>query len=190
MRSILSRLKSLPKAINVSIIGTGSTGKGIFYQTHITPGIECVAIADIEIQKAIDCAEFMHRDYTVVETVTSLDEAIRQNRLALCEDGELICQSEMVEILIEASSSIVKGGEFASNWELSAARAVTVVKFLERAGVSASRLSAAGYAHLRPTADNSTEEGRAANRRIEIILMPNLDELPDLSSLADELGEN
>jgi len=113
MRSLLTRLKNIPSAIKVAIVGTGSTGKGMFYQTHITPGIECVAIADIKIQKTVDCAEFMQRDYKIVETVADLDEAIRQNRLALCENGELICRSEMIEILIESSSSIVKGGDFA-----------------------------------------------------------------------------
>lgn len=113
VKNLLSRLQSLPEAIKVSIIGTGSTGKGIFFQTHITPGIECVAIADIDINKAIECAEFMHRDYTVVETASTLDEAINQGRLAVCSDGELICQSQLVQVLVEASSSIVKGGQFA-----------------------------------------------------------------------------
>jgi predicted homoserine dehydrogenase-like protein len=113
MRSLLSRLERLPKPIKVSIIGIGSTGKGIFYQTHITPGIECVAIADIDISKAIECAEVLRRKYSVVETVSAVDEAIRGGRLAVCEDGELLCQSELSEVTIESSSSIVKGGEFA-----------------------------------------------------------------------------
>ncbi len=47
------------------------------------------------------------------------------------------------------------------------------------------RLSAAGYAETQPAASNDTPEGRAQNRRIEIVLMPNLDELPDLSQLKD-----
>lgn len=113
MNSLLERLRALTKSIKVSIIGTGSTGKGIFYQTHITPGIDCVAIADTDIQKAIDCADFANREYSVVETVSALDDAISQGRLVVCEEGELICQSEQVEVLIEASSSIIQGGQFA-----------------------------------------------------------------------------
>lgn len=72
---------------------------------------------------------------------------------------------------------------FKSNWELSTARAVTVVKFLQENGVDPKMLSASGYAEYQPAATNDTEEGKAANRRIEIVLMPNLDELPDLSGL-------
>jgi len=72
---------------------------------------------------------------------------------------------------------------FKSNWDLSSARAVAVVKHLIENGVSADHISAAGYADTQPAASNDTEEGRAQNRRIEIVLLPNLDELPDLSSL-------
>ncbi len=75
-----------------------------------------------------------------------------------------------------------------SNWELSAARGVAVVRFLAEHGMPPERLAAAGYADTQPVASNSTEEGRAQNRRIEIIVLPNLDELPDLSSLENELS--
>jgi chemotaxis protein MotB len=77
----------------------------------------------------------------------------------------------------------IRSARFPSNWELSTARAVTVTRFLAEAGVDGQRVSAAGYAEMHPVADNSTPDGRQQNRRIEIVLMPNLDELPDLSSL-------
>jgi chemotaxis protein MotB len=75
-----------------------------------------------------------------------------------------------------------------SNWELSAARGVSVVRFLAEHGMAAERLAAAGYAETQPVAANTTDEGRAQNRRIEIIVLPNLDELPDLSGLETELA--
>jgi chemotaxis protein MotB len=62
-------------------------------------------------------------------------------------------------------------GAFASNWELSAARASTVVRFLVGRGVEPRRLSATGYADQRPIAPNSTASGRALNRRVEIVLV-------------------
>lgn len=73
-----------------------------------------------------------------------------------------------------------------TNWHLSSSRAVNVARFLIEQGVPANRISAAGYADTQPVASNETPEGRQQNRRIEIVLVPNLDELPDLSSLAEE----
>jgi chemotaxis protein MotB len=78
----------------------------------------------------------------------------------------------------------IKSAKFPSNWELSTARAVVVTKWLAEQGVDPTRVSAAGYADTQPVASNADAEGRKQNRRIEIVLMPNLDELPDLSSLA------
>jgi chemotaxis protein MotB len=77
----------------------------------------------------------------------------------------------------------IKGGKFKNNWELSTARAVSVVEFLQQQGVAATALSAAGYSEFQPEADNDTPEGKAQNRRIEIVLMPNLSELPNMSEL-------
>jgi chemotaxis protein MotB len=77
----------------------------------------------------------------------------------------------------------IKSAKFPSNWHLSTARAVTVAAHLAANGVSEARLSAAGYADTQAAATNDTPEGRQQNRRIEIVLMPNLDELPDLSKL-------
>ncbi len=63
-------------------------------------------------------------------------------------------------------------GRFASNWELSTARALAAVHFLtEEAGVDPRRVGAVGYGEYRPVADNSTPEGRAKNRRIAITIM-------------------
>jgi len=60
---------------------------------------------------------------------------------------------------------------FPTNWELSAARAINVAKFLQEQGIDPSNLSAAAFAEYKPVADNSTREGRARNRRIEITLV-------------------
>jgi chemotaxis protein MotB len=63
-------------------------------------------------------------------------------------------------------------GRYASNWELSTARATTVLReLIERHGISPARLSAAGYADERPLATNDTAEGRAANRRVELVVL-------------------
>lgn len=62
---------------------------------------------------------------------------------------------------------------FPSNWELSTARAVAAVRYLtEQAGFAPQHLAAVGYGEYRPIADNTTDEGRARNRRIAIVVLP------------------
>jgi chemotaxis protein MotB len=66
----------------------------------------------------------------------------------------------------------IRTARFASNWDLSVARAVTVAKFLAASGVSEKRLAATGYGEFRPLASNDDAAGRQRNRRIEITLEP------------------
>jgi chemotaxis protein MotB len=66
---------------------------------------------------------------------------------------------------------------FPSNWELSSARAIAVVKLLVQDGVDPNMLSAAGYALYDPVASNANAEGQAKNRRIEITLVPQVAQL-------------
>jgi chemotaxis protein MotB len=71
----------------------------------------------------------------------------------------------------------IETARFPSNWELSAARAVEVVRLLIAKGVRPGLLSAAGYGEFDPIAANETPAGKAKNRRIEITLQPNIEEL-------------
>lgn len=79
----------------------------------------------------------------------------------------------------------IKTRRFPSNWELSTQRAVVVVKHMIDQGFPRDHIGAAGYAHVDPVGDNQTEEGRAANRRIEIILVPNLGELKGIREMLE-----
>jgi chemotaxis protein MotB len=67
---------------------------------------------------------------------------------------------------------------FPSNWELSTARAINVVNILTGAGLDPRHVSAAGYAEFDPIAANDSPENKQKNRRIEIVVQPNIDELP------------
>ena len=69
---------------------------------------------------------------------------------------------------------------FPSNWELSTARAVEVTKYLIATGMRPQMLAAAGYGEFDPVSPNDSPEHRAQNRRIEIVLQPNLADLPSL----------
>jgi chemotaxis protein MotB len=75
----------------------------------------------------------------------------------------------------------IKTKKFKNNWYLSSARAVSVVEFMIDAGFPADKLAAAGYADKDPVGDNASPQGRELNRRIEIILVPDLSELPALA---------
>ncbi len=85
----------------------------------------------------------------------------------------------------------LKGGRFMDNWGLSAMRARSVLVYLISpvdakdggGGLDPSRLHAAGYGDTDPVADNSTPEGRQQNRRVELVLMPDVSEMLDLKSL-------
>ncbi len=77
---------------------------------------------------------------------------------------------------------------FASNWELSVGRAVEVTKYLVAQGMQPQNLAAAGYGEFDPVAANDTPESRGLNRRIEIVLQPNLGELPAVESLLNSAG--
>ena len=114
----------------------------------------------------------------------------KEGQTALQEVGGVLASIPDREFQIAGHTDNVpiKSARFPSNWELSTARAVTVARFLASKGVPENRLSAAGYADTQPVASNDAPEGRQQNRRIEIVLMPNLDELPDLSALESTSG--
>lgn len=83
----------------------------------------------------------------------------------------------------------IRTERFPSNWELGAARAITVVETLKEGGVPVDHLSAASYAENRPVAPNRTPEGKASNRRIEIVVVPDLSELPGYEELEKLAGQ-
>ncbi len=91
--------------------------------------------------------------------------------------GDVLAKSDkLIEVSGHADNQPVESERkqlYATNWELSAARAVNVVRFLqEKVHLKPRRLKAAGYGSYRPVASNATAAGRAKNRRIEILLLP------------------
>jgi chemotaxis protein MotB len=80
-------------------------------------------------------------------------------------------EDKIVRVVGHTDNVPIATAQFPSNWELSAARATTVVRFLQSAGVPPERLSAAGRGEFSPIAPNDDAEGRRKNRRIEITLI-------------------
>ncbi|MGE8499301.1 MAG: flagellar motor protein MotD [Pseudomonas sp.] len=69
----------------------------------------------------------------------------------------------------------IRTAQYPTNWELSAARAASIVRMLAMDGVDPGRLAAVGYGESQPVADNATAEGRARNRRVVLVVSRNLD---------------
>jgi chemotaxis protein MotB len=80
------------------------------------------------------------------------------------------------DLMIEGhtDSRPVNNARFSSNWDLSTSRAVSVLRYMELRGFDVSRLSAAGYGDTHPIADNSTADGQAKNRRVEIVILSDI----------------
>lgn len=109
----------------------------------------------------------------------------------LSKDGQTAI-ADVVKVLMEFKDRrfIVAGhtdiepirtSRFPNNWYLSTARANSVVQHMIKAGFPAKSLAASGYGEFDPIAPNDNDKNREQNRRIEIILVPNLEELPSLT---------
>lgn len=84
-----------------------------------------------------------------------------------------------MEFMVEGHTDNVpyKGTALQDNWDLSVKRATTIVRLLQKDyGLEPSKMAAAGRAEFKPVADNATKEGRAANRRTRIVILPELDQ--------------
>jgi chemotaxis protein MotB len=79
-------------------------------------------------------------------------------------------ETHPIEVEGNTDNVPIHGGAYPSNWELSTARASTVVRFLIEHAVSPARLTAAGFAEQKPLASDATAAGRALNRRVEIVM--------------------
>ena len=82
--------------------------------------------------------------------------------------------NRQIHVIGHTDNVPIRGGwRFPDNWELSSARALAAVRFLSgKAGVDPHRLAAVGFGEFHPVADNATPEGRAKNRRIALVVMP------------------
>lgn len=149
-----------------------------------------------EIQAALDEAgmgdkvRFRKEPRGLVVTVVSDQVLFDSARAEVKPDGQRILQAVAPPLKRLPNAVTVEGhtddrpinsSQFPSNWELSTARATSVLRFLtEKEGMPASRLSAAGYADQRPVVPNDSSEHRTQNRRVEIVVQT----MPDTSAAA------
>lgn len=107
-----------------------------------------------------------------------------EGQKAIKEIAKVLETNSDIDILVEGHTDNVPfrgSGQVKDNWDLSVMRATSIVKhILENKGVNGDRLMAAGRADFDPVASNDTPEGRAKNRRTDIILSPKLDIIYEL----------
>ena len=115
----------------------------------------------------------------------------REGELALMEVAVILKQFPDRRFMVAGHTDNQPVKEtYKDNWELSMARALVVTRFLVEAKMKPQNIVAAGYGEHDPIAKNATPEGRRENRRIEIILLPDLSELPTLpEDMATQVGQ-
>ena len=107
-----------------------------------------------------------------------------KGRIAIEQLGSVLADNPEIAVLIEGHTDndpFSSGGQIANNWDLSTKRATSIVQILsENARINPESLTAAGRGEYAPIASNDTKEGKAKNRRIEVVLTPKLDEISKL----------
>ncbi len=105
-------------------------------------------------------------------------------RTAIEQLGTVLADNPDIAVLIEGHTDndpFSSGGQIANNWDLSTKRATAIVQILnENDAINPESLTAAGRGEFAPIATNETNEGKARNRRIEVVLTPKLDEISKL----------
>ena len=107
-----------------------------------------------------------------------------EGRTAIEQLGTVLADNPDIAVLIEGHTDndpFSSGGQIANNWDLSTKRATAIVQILnENEAINPESLTAAGRGEFAPIASNETTEGKAKNRRIEVVLTPKLDEISKL----------
>jgi chemotaxis protein MotB len=158
----------------------GQSGRGVL------PGSDSLVNARAAIERAFAANGVLRERARIATTerglVVSLAEAgffapgeaaLREDALALIDALADSLRETSAPLRIEGhtDSTPISTARFPSNWELSTARATAVFARLIARGLPSAQLSIAGYADEKPIADNATPEGRALNRRVDIVIL-------------------
>jgi chemotaxis protein MotB len=139
-----------------------------------------------KMKKEISHGEIVISELKGKLTVNMLNAILFDSGKAEVKPAGLKVLNKLVDILKDARDKTIRveghtdanpiAGElakiFPTNWELSAARAINVTRYLQQQGIDPANLAAVAYGEYRPVASNDTEEGQARNRRTEIVMVP------------------
>jgi len=116
--------------------------------------------------------------------ITFVDEVLFDSGKDVIKKNALLILDKVVSVINEKVSARdigieghtdnqpIKYSGWKSNWELSTARAISVLHYLEDVGIDPRKMQATGYGEYRPVSSNDTPEGRQQNRRVEIVILP------------------
>lgn len=109
----------------------------------------------------------------------------KDGKAAVVEVGQVLASIPKRSFQVEGHTDNVPiaSAQYPSNWELASGRAINVLKAMVEAGMPPERISAASFGDTRPVASNESKETKAQNRRIEIIIVPDLSQLPGFEEL-------
>ncbi len=107
---LIDDLQGLDSPVKLAIIGIGSIGKGMVFQSVITPGMQPVLLVDLVIDRAKQCAEWLEMDYVIVDNLVQLDDILAKGKVAITDNAEFASRSEIADVVIDASSAIQDSG--------------------------------------------------------------------------------
>jgi chemotaxis protein MotB len=163
----LPDLTPLPQPANENILPAHD---GLLPQQQAIAGnIEALALEGVEATPGVEGMTLRIADHLLFDSgqanLTAGGESVILKLLPLLEryPGEISIEGHTDDVPIQTE-------RFPSNWELASARAIAVLRFLVRRELAPERLRAIGYADMRPLEANDSSAGRAANRRVELVL--------------------
>ena len=190
IKSLTAQREDLAKTVTILETENGKLRENVTIVTKKTQEVEKASNTYQELLKEMK-GEIAQGQITIKElkgklTMDVVDKILFASGEAKVKKEGLDVLSRVVEILktvkdknirVEGHTDNVKitsrlARVYPTNWELSAARAINVSKYLQEQGIDPMILSATAFGEYQPIADNTTPEGRAKNRRIAIILLP------------------
>jgi chemotaxis protein MotB len=161
LQTQMARKDSLNMALVMNLKGVIGDMNDTDINIKVDKGVVFIDISDKLL--------FKNGSYEVVDNANSV----------LSKVATVLKNQPTIEFMVEGhtDSNPFKNGQLVDNWDLSVKRATSVVRILQKKyGLDPSKMSAAGRAEYLPLNDNSTSQGRAANRRTRIVILPQLDQ--------------
>jgi predicted homoserine dehydrogenase-like protein len=105
----MDTLKNKPVAFG--LIGIGAMGKGLFHQSRITPGIRCVALCDLDVNRCLAVLKASGTPHQVASRPDEMEDIIAGGKVAICEDGAWVSRCRSLEVVVEASTGMGNAAE-------------------------------------------------------------------------------